>query len=79
MNRAGIEDKDLVLVRSTSTANDGDRVVALVDGESTIKILRHDDEVVALEPASTDQKHRPIYADSELLIQGVVVSRLAKA
>jgi len=79
MNRAGIDDGDLVLVKSTPHAEDGDRVVALVDGESTIKILRRQDDVAILQPASTNRQHHPIFADSELSIQGVVVSRLSKA
>jgi len=76
MDRAGIADGDLVLVRSTVEARDGDRVVALVDGEVTIKILRHGQHTVALEPKSSNPSHRPIYAASELEVQGVVVTKL---
>jgi len=37
MNRAGINDGDLVLIRQQETAEEGDRVVALIDDEATIK------------------------------------------
>ena len=76
MNRAGISPGDLVLVRSTAAAESGDRVVALVDGESTIKVLNVREDVVALEPRSTNPVHRTTYATSELAIQGVVVASL---
>jgi repressor LexA len=78
MNRAGISDGDLVLVRSTPHAEDGDRVVALVDGMVTIKVLRKGQDAVALEPRSKNPAHRPIYADSELLVQGVVCAALPR-
>ena len=78
MDRAGILDGDLVLVRNTWEASEGDRVVALVDGESTIKILRLEGDVVALQPCSTNRSHYPIYATSELIIQGVVTARLPR-
>jgi len=77
MNRAGINDGDLVLVRSTRDARDGDRVVALVDGEVTIKSLRRGRDVVALEPRSSNPTHRPIFTATELEIQGVVVASLS--
>lgn len=76
MNRAGIGDGDLVLVRSTRDADDGDRVVALVDGEATIKVLRRGQGVARLEPRSANPAHEPIYATHELEIQGVVVTPL---
>jgi repressor LexA len=79
MDRAGILDGDLVLVRHTSKAVEGDRVVALVDGESTIKTLRLEGDVVALQPCSTNRSHYPIYATSEIIIQGVVATRLPRA
>lgn len=78
MNRAGINDGDLVLVRSTPHAENGDRVVALLDGESTIKKLSHASGVAVLQPDSTNEQHRPIYASSEIAIQGVVVQRLPR-
>ena len=77
MDQAGIEDGDLVLVRSTSVARTEDRVVALVDGEVTIKALKRGREVAVLEPRSSSSDHKPIYAELSFEIQGIVVSVLA--
>ncbi|KAA3656378.1 MAG: repressor LexA [Calditrichaeota bacterium] len=78
MNAAGIEDGDLVLIKQQPTAKDGDHVVALVDGESTIKEFRRDKNVVLLNPMSTDESYKPIIVSSDLLIQGVVVTSISK-
>lgn len=77
MDRADIHDGDLVLVRSTQDAETGDRVVALVDGEVTIKVLRRGREVVVLEPRSSNSVHRPVFAATSIEIQGVVVAVLS--
>jgi repressor LexA len=78
MDRAGIDDGDLVLVRSCPDADDGDRVVALVDGEVTIKVLKRGREAVALEPRSSNRDHRPIFAVTQIEVQGVVVATLGQ-
>ena len=72
MNRAGIQDGDLVLVRQQPIAQNGDRVVALIDDEATIKMFRRTAEVVALEPRSSDTQYRPIILTSDFRVQGVV-------
>lgn len=76
MNKAGIHDGDLVLVRKQMTANDGDIVVALIDDEATIKQLRLHKDYVTLEPRSTNIKHSPIVLERDFRIQGVVVSSM---
>ena len=77
MNRAkvvreSIEDGDLVLVRKQATANDGDIVVALIDGEATIKRFVRGSGYYVLKPQSTYSKHRPIIVDHDFHIQGIV-------
>ena len=67
-----IEDGDLVLVRQQATANDGDIVVALIDGEGTIKRFAKGSGYYVLKPESTDSKHRPIIVDRNFHIQGLV-------
>ncbi len=74
MNLAGIQDGDLVLVRKQVVADSGERVVALVDGQATIKRLRKERGVVLLEPQSTNKRHRPIIAHADFRVQGVVVT-----
>ncbi len=49
MRDAGIRDGDYVLVHPQETAGDGDIVVAVVDGEATVKRLRRTDGGVLLE------------------------------
>jgi repressor LexA len=48
----GILDRDLVLVRSQQSAASGDMVVAMLDGEVTVKTYRRSRESVVLEPAN---------------------------
>ena len=73
MDRAGMNDGDLVLVRQQSSAEAGQNVVALIDDQATIKRLRPGAEAIMLEPQSTNAAHRPIILDAEFQIQGVVI------
>lgn len=76
MDQAGIEDRDLVLVRQQPTADNGQRVVALIDDEATIKELHRERDVVILKPKSKRKEHKPIVLTDNFIIQGVVVSVL---
>ena len=76
MNKSGINDGDLVLVRQQSTAEEGERVVALIDDNATIKHFYREGDVVILRPNSTDKKHEPIVLSDEFIIQGTVVAVL---
>lgn len=76
MNRANIQDGDLVLIRQQTSAENGDRVVALIDDEATIKELRRNGNVVTLRPHSTNAKYQPIILNHEFQIQGVVIETI---
>ena len=76
MNRSGISDGALVLVKQQPTASEGDMVVALIDDEATIKHFHRDTEMVLLKPNSADPKHKPIVLTDDFAIQGVVVAVL---
>lgn len=76
MNRAGIDDGDFVLVRQQSTADPGQRVVALIDDEATVKEYAPGRDVVLLKPRSTNPVHKPIVLDRDFQIQGVVVTAI---
>lgn len=78
MNRAGIDDGDLVLVRQQPQAENGNRVVALIDDEATIKEFHRDKGVVVLKPRSANSSHKPIVLNENFLIQGVVVAAIPK-
>ena len=82
MNRAKvegqtIEDGDLVLVRQQDRVDPGKIVVALVDGEATIKKLIKGPGYYVLQPESTNPKHRPIIVAQDFRVQGIV-SRVFK-
>ena len=74
---AGIDDGDLVVVRKQWFAKDGEIVVALVDGESTLKIYHKADNagVPYLQAANRKEPYLypDIYAHNSLYIQGVAV------
>lgn len=69
-----IRDGDYVIVNARPTAQDGDMVVALVDGDSATvkKFYREKDGRVRLQPANATMP--PLYFQPEnVLIQGIVV------
>ena len=74
MNNAGINDGDLVLIRQQQHAENGERVVALIDDEATIKEYHHNGSLVVLKPKSTNKKYQPIILTDEFIIQGIVES-----
>ena len=78
MNRAGIHDGDMVLIRLQTIAEEGDRVVALVDDEVTIKEFRRSNNMVILMPRSTNPAHQPIILTKDFKVQGVVVAVISK-
>jgi repressor LexA len=76
MNKAGIDDGSIVLVRQQNSAQNGDKVVALINDEATVKIFEKTSNAVILRPKSTDPKHKPIVLTDNCEIQGVVVTVL---
>jgi repressor LexA len=73
MVEEGILDGDLVIVRSQSTARNGDIVVALVDDEATVKFFFREGDRIRLQPAHPTMD--PIYVDArnQTAVQGIVV------
>jgi len=76
MNKEGINDGDLVLVRQVDFAEDGQNIVALIDNDATIKQLKRGNNSVILEPKSTNESHIPIILQEDFRIQGVVVTTI---
>jgi repressor LexA len=72
MIEEGIHDGDMVIVRQQATARNGDIVVALVDGEATVKYFFHEGKRIRLQPANSAMD--PIFVGPEqtTLIQGTV-------
>ena len=70
---AGINSGDVVVVKETSVADDGDIVVALVDGqEATLKRLRKNGSSIALEAANPNYKPQ-VYRHDQVKVQGKLV------
>lgn len=72
-----IENDDLVIVEQRSTANPGEIVVALVDGQATIKRLQRGPDYWILKPESS-KPYPPIILTEEFIVQGVVNRVLKK-
>jgi repressor LexA len=73
MIEAGINDGDVVVIRETSVAENGDIVVALVeDQEATLKRFMRRGNTIALEAANPAYETR-VYADHQVKVQGRLV------
>ena len=73
MIEAGINDGDIVVIREGATADNGDIVVALVEGqEATLKRFRRNGAAIALEAANPAYETR-VYRDDQVKVQGRLV------
>ena len=78
MIEAGIHDGDTVIVRRCNTAENGDIIVALVEGEeATLKRLRKKGSTIALEAANPEFKTR-IFGPDQIEIQGRLVGLMRR-
>lgn len=83
MNKATVEggtidDGDLILVHQLPLPRSNDIVVAVVDGEATVKRLVTAPGYFILRPESNDKSHREIVAGRDLRIAGKVTHVLKK-
>ena len=73
MIEAGINHGDIVVIQEQPTAQNGDIVVALIEGEeATLKTFRRRGTTVALEAANPAYQTR-IYQDHQVKVQGKLV------
>ncbi len=73
MIEAGINDGDIVVIREQGTAENGDIVVALVEGhEATLKRFRRKNGMIALEAANPAYETR-LLRDDQVTVQGRLV------
>ncbi|MEO0386242.1 MAG: transcriptional repressor LexA [Pseudomonadota bacterium] len=73
MINAGIKSGDIVVIREQAEAENGDIVVALVDGEeATLKRLRRRGSAIALEAANPAFETR-LYGADQIRVQGKLV------
>lgn len=75
MIEAGISPGDLLVLRKQDSADDGEIVVALVDGETTLKRLYRRDGKIVLHPEN--KRMKDIIVD-DCNVQGVLVSCIKK-
>lgn len=74
MDLAGINDGDLILVRQQMIADSGQKIVALIDDEATVKEFHRTGSYITLLPRSSNPKHKPIIVSTDLRIQGLVMA-----
>jgi len=73
MIEAGINDGDVVIIRETRTADNGDIVVALIeDEEATLKRFFRKGNAIALEAANPAYETR-VFPDDQVKVQGRLV------
>ena len=73
MIEAGINNGDIVVIQEQPTAENGDIVVALIEGEeATLKTFRRRGTTIALEAANPAYETR-LYQDHQVRVQGKLV------
>lgn len=77
MDQVGINDGDLLLVHIQQTADNGQKVVALIDDAATVKILQKTSDFIKLMPKSSNPEHKPIILKQDFRIQGVVEANMS--
>jgi repressor LexA len=78
MVNSGINDKDIAIIKRSTTANNGQIVVALVDkNEATLKKLKKTSSKIVLLP-SNDLYQAQSYEPSRVQIQGILVGLMRK-
>ena len=80
MNKAGINNGDFVLCKKEYLPHNGDRVVALIGDDATIKEYHKENGYIILNPCSTNLTHKPLKFenDDEVKIIAIVVKVLDK-
>ena len=77
MRDSGILDGDVVVIRRQAIADDGDVVVASIDGGTTLKRLRIEQGRAVLVPDNPEFSTIPV-GEGGVAVQGVVVGLLRK-
>lgn len=80
MRDCGIDDGDLLVIDKSLEPQDGDIVVAFIDGEFTLKTVRFDekDNCIWLVPANEEYSAIKITEENNFLIWGVLTYSIKK-
>ena len=73
---AGIRPGDMVVVERKATYKPGQIIIAMIDGEYTMKYLRKNGDKHFLEPANA--KYKPIYPSESFRVEAVVTAVVRK-
>lgn len=73
---AGIHPGDMVVVERKQTYKPGQIIIAMIDGEYTMKYLRKKGDKYHLEPANA--KYKPIYPSETFRVEAVVTAVVRK-
>lgn len=73
-----LEEGHYLVVQKDAEIQDGDVVLAVVDGSATVKNIKRSEDMVILYPESNNPRHKPIYLDinSNSMINGKVIKVL---
>ena len=78
MINAGIHPGDILIVDRSLEATDKKIVIAVIDGELTVKRLRYRNALISLEPDNEDYQPISITQEKSLEIWGVVTNVIHK-
>lgn len=80
MRDCGIDDGDLLVIDKSLDPQDGDIVVAFIDGEFTLKTVRFDDKENCIWLVPANEKYSPIKITEEnnFLIWGVLTYNIKR-
>jgi repressor LexA len=73
-----IDDGDIVVIRQQEVAENGARVVAMIDNEVTLKRFYREQDHIRLEPANGTMEPIVVEPDRDIRILGVLVGVLRK-
>ncbi|MFA6349367.1 MAG: transcriptional repressor LexA [Candidatus Omnitrophota bacterium] len=74
MIEAGINDGDIAVIKKQPVAHDGDIIAALLENsEATLKIFRHRNKSIYLDPANKD--YRPIHKEFSVIGKLITIIR----
>lgn len=73
-----LEDGNYIIIQKGVEFENGDTVLAVLDGGATVKNIQKNDDMVILYPQSSNPIHKPIYLDvnSDAFVNGKVVKVL---
>jgi repressor LexA len=73
-----IDDGDIVIIRKQETADNGERVVAMIDREVTLKKFYRRRDAIRLEPCNSTMAPIMVTAEKDIKILGVLIGVIRK-